>query len=138
MRTEIWWWTVIPLLFIALFLLNMWVFSGENKGAKLYQAHCASCHGEKGEGLRQLIPPLNKADFLAQHPEQVACIIRHGMEGPIVVNGVEYNHPMPANPKLSDIEIASLVEYIFSAWDNRLPKRSLAEVRRDLQQCNGK
>ena len=26
------------------------------RGAKLYEQHCAQCHGEQGEGMRALIP----------------------------------------------------------------------------------
>jgi mono/diheme cytochrome c family protein len=32
-------------------------------GADLYQIHCRSCHGAKGEGLGQLGPPLNDKHF---------------------------------------------------------------------------
>jgi hypothetical protein len=34
------------------------------------------------------------------------------MIGSIVVNGMEFNLAMPANPKLSDKEIDHIVEYV--------------------------
>jgi mono/diheme cytochrome c family protein len=135
MKNEIWWWSLIPLLFVALFLLNLYVFSGEHKGKALYIRHCASCHGDQGEGLRQLIPPLNASDFVQKHPGRIACIIRYGMQGEVVVNGKTFNQPMPANPQLSEVEIANIVNYVLTAWDNDLPDRSPAQIKKDLQQC---
>ena len=34
-----------------------------------YESHCASCHGVEGEGLKDLIPPLANADWLAENQE---------------------------------------------------------------------
>jgi cytochrome c551 len=108
------------------------------QGRVLYRQHCANCHQEDGSGLGKLIPPLAGADFLEKHREDIACIIRWGLQGPIVVNGQEYNQPMPANPQLKDIEIAQIVTYIFNAWGNRggfVPVRQAEEWLQDCEQA---
>ena len=75
------------------------------QGAILYTNFCANCHMETGEGLRGLIPPLAKSDYLAAHRADLACLIRNGQRGKIVVNGVEYNQQeMLGIKKLSDLE----------------------------------
>ena len=41
-------------------------------GAVLYEIHCRSCHGAKGEGAGQLGPPLNNAPFFTSRLAEVA------------------------------------------------------------------
>lgn len=49
---------------------------------------------------------------------RAAGIILNGMKGPIQVNGVEYNQPMPANPKLNQTEVLEILTYITNSWGN--------------------
>lgn len=105
------------------------------QGQILYQQHCSNCHQTDGRGLARLIPPLAQSDFLLNHREQVLCIIRHGMEGPVVVNGIEFNQPMPANPTLTDIEIAEITTYILNSWGNKGGFVSVQEAEELLNNC---
>ena len=41
-------------------------------GADLYEIHCRSCHGAKGEGVGQLGPPLSNAPFFTARLAEVA------------------------------------------------------------------
>lgn len=88
------------------------------QGEALYVVHCSNCHLEEGQGLRQLIPPLAGSDYLRDRPGDVVRGIRHGMEGPMEVNGVVYNYPMPGNTELSEFQIVNIVNYINQAWGN--------------------
>ena len=105
------------------------------QGQILYQQHCANCHGADGRGLARLIPPLAQSDFLLNHKERVLCLIRHGMDGPVVVNGVEYNQPMPPNQGLTDIEIAEIATYILNSWGNEGGFVSVQETGALLNNC---
>ena len=127
---------LLPLLLFGLiFLLNILTNRNEAKGALLYKNYCANCHMDQGEGLRGLIPPLAKADYLQKHQGDLACIIRYGMKGEIVVNGQSYKQAMPGNAELSDIEITNLINYINRQWGNEIPERSVQQVRKDLAAC---
>ena len=86
-------------------------------GKKLYENHCANCHQSDGTGLGQLIPPLRNTDYFKASIHRTAWIIRNGQEGPIQVNGVEYNQKMPANPSLKPLDIAQIVTYLYNIWD---------------------
>ena len=99
------------------------------QGRALYLTHCNNCHLEEGQGLRQLIPPLAGSDYLAERPGDVVRGIRHGMEGPMVVNGVTYDHPMPGNIELSEFQIVNIVNYINQAWGNDYPPVTVTGVR---------
>ncbi|MCP9235324.1 cytochrome c [Lewinella sp. JB7] len=99
------------------------------QGKALYATHCSNCHLDEGQGLRQLIPPLAGSDYLRERPADVVRGIRHGMAGPMLVNGVTYDHPMPANVDLTDFQIVNIVNYINTAWGNQYDLVTVSEVR---------
>jgi cytochrome c551 len=86
------------------------------EGKTIYEKLCANCHGNDGKGLGRLIPPINGADYFKEDIGRTVRIIKNGQEGSIRVNGVEYNGVMPANPKLTTIEIAKLTTYLYNIW----------------------
>lgn len=81
-------------------------------GQKLYRTHCQNCHGAKGEGLGKLYPPLTDQKYLSDNRNKLASIIKYGLSGEIVVNGEKYNQAMPANPTLTDLDIAYILTYV--------------------------
>lgn len=105
------------------------------QGQALYTQHCANCHMDSGKGLGALIPPLAGSDWLRDGQNQLACLIKNGMEGPIVVNDTTYNQPMPGVEGISEFQIANIVNYINQAWGNDYGIISVASVREQLQAC---
>lgn len=97
-------------------------------GYQLYVQHCQNCHGAKGEGLGKLYPPLTDGDYLEANRSQLPRIVRFGMDGPIVVEGQEFNTQMPPNPQLSDIEIAYILTYITNSFGHSMGIYDLEEV----------
>ena len=73
---------------------------------------------EDGTGLTGNIPPLAGADYLTKQSDRLACIIRYGIQEPIVVNGVTYETPMEGVPQLTDTEVTNVINYINHAWGN--------------------
>lgn len=90
---------------------------------------------DSGKGLGALIPPLAGSDWLRDGQNQLACLIKNGMEGPIVVNDTTYNQPMPGVEGISEFQIANIVNYINQAWGNDYGIISVASVREQLQAC---
>lgn len=86
------------------------------EGKILYENYCANCHQKDGIGLGKLIPPLFESDYMLEDIERTVRIIKYGQEGEIIVNGQVYNQAMPANPKLTDLEIAQIVTYLYNIW----------------------
>ena len=105
-------------------------------GQKLYTTHCQNCHGAKGEGLGKLYPPLTDANFLKQNRAQLSRIIKHGMEGEIVVNGQSFNQKMPANPRLSNMDIAYILTYVTTHFGDNTEIYAEDEVIKNLTQSN--
>lgn len=104
------------------------------EGILVYKNACANCHQTKGEGLAALYPPLANSDYL-RNKNDVICLIRYGQQGPIVVNGKSYNRPMPAQPQLSDLEVAELVTYIYNQWGQEKTVTDVTAVTPVLEQC---
>lgn len=104
------------------------------EGFQLYTIHCANCHQDDGRGLANLYPPVENSAYLSQ-PQAMACVIRNGLSGEITVAGKTYNRPMPANPKLSDIEIAEIVTYVTNTWGQESGYMPIDSVSAALSRC---
>jgi mono/diheme cytochrome c family protein len=107
------------------------------EGKRLYTLHCSNCHMEDGTGLAALYPPLKHSDYMLDNFQEVVCGMRHGQQGPIVVNGLEYNQPMPGNPRLTDLELAEITTYIYNEFADSLLIISMHDVRKLMESCGG-
>ena len=58
-----------PVFAVGLTFLPGCFTNKQHQGERLYVQHCSGCHGEQGQGLGTLIPPLAGSDYLAQHRE---------------------------------------------------------------------
>ncbi len=104
-------------------------------GQKVYATHCQNCHGARGEGLGSLYPPLTDSTFLLKHRDQLACVVKYGLAGPVEVNGIPFDTGMPANPALSPIEIAYVLTYIGNSFGNSMDMFTLEEIQTGLAAC---
>lgn len=128
----------IPLLIASLFGLLIWVSCRDDpykQGRILYQNYCSSCHMDDGSGLAGVIPPLAKADYVAEQQEALPCIIRYGLEGAIEVNDTAYNNPMAGIPALTGFEITNIINYINHSWGNDYGYMPYATVKEALESC---
>lgn len=107
------------------------------QGKDLYAQHCANCHQPDGSGLGALYPPLKDSDFLAGNESVVACGIKNGMMGPLMVNGVEYNQPMAGMAHLTNLQIAEIMTFVYTQMggDERLIE--VKTVDKYLAACEG-
>ena len=123
---------------LLLLVLAGWASCGDHaftQGEILYANFCANCHMPDGTGLEGNIPPLAGSDFIKNAPAQMACIIRYGISDTIIVNGRKYGQPMAGIPKLSDFEIANIINYINHSWGNDFGYVQIGEVQEALNQC---
>lgn len=95
-------------------------------GKVLYQAHCASCHGERGEGQPDWknkkpdgtypAPPHDPSGHTWHHADGLLFrIVRDG--GQAAGGGAGFKSAMPAaGDTLSDAQIRATIEYIKTFW----------------------
>ena len=64
-------------------------------GKGLYEAHCQNCHAADGSGLKNLYPALTDTLFIRENKENLACIIKYGLNQKLTINGKTYEEKMP-------------------------------------------
>jgi mono/diheme cytochrome c family protein len=100
-------------------------------GGRLYERHCASCHGDAGEGRPPQSPRLagNRAVMLAS-PANVIKVVLGGGFGPATAGHPRPHGMPPYATLLSDAEIAAVVSYVRASWGHRAAPVSALEVNR--------
>ena len=71
--------------------------------------------------------------MLAANPKRIVEIMLHGLNGPVTVNGKDYNSTMPPMSQLTDDEVANIGTYVLNSWGNpggRISKEEVAERRK--------
>jgi mono/diheme cytochrome c family protein len=104
-------------------------------GRDLYIKRCQNCHGQKAEGLADLIPPLTDTLFLKNNRNKLACIIKNGLHEEITVSNRKFGEKMPAQTDLNDIDIAQILVYITNSNGNKAGMYSTDSVSADLKKC---
>jgi mono/diheme cytochrome c family protein len=107
-----------------------------SNGKDLYTVNCQNCHGVNGEGLGDLIPPLNDTLFLKSNKEKLACFIKNGVSQEMRINGKTYDGKMPGFSHLESIDIAQIITYITNSFGNKQGVYPYEKVATDLTKCN--
>ncbi|MBS4059566.1 MAG: nitrite reductase, copper-containing [Bacteroidetes bacterium] len=97
-------------------------------GKILYNQNCMACHMDHGKGIAGTFPTLVNSDYLQALPDKGIGVILNGLQGEILVNGEKFNNIMPA-VSLSDDQVASILTYIHTNFDNGGGLVNSAEVR---------
>jgi len=103
--------------------------------AKVYNIYCSTCHQPDGKGDRARFPPLARSEWVTGDKERLIKIVLQGIEGEIVVRNRAYNNVMPRHDFLSDAEIASVLTFIRTNFQNQasvVTDQEVREVRRNL------
>jgi mono/diheme cytochrome c family protein len=83
-------------------------FAQAPTGQELFKQNCSACHQITGKGIPGAFPSLAGDPFVMGPPELVASTVVHGRGG------------MPTfGTDLSDVQIATILTYVRSAWGNQ-------------------
>lgn len=94
-------------------------FDPVKEGKKIFMVNCMACHQVTGQGLPGAFPPLAGSEWVAKDPALLARIVIAGLQGPITVNGVQFNSIMaPLGAALNDEQIAHVLTYVRQEWGN--------------------
>lgn len=101
------------------------------RGGKLYEQHCASCHGDDGQGVADIYPALagNRAVTL-DVPNNVVQLIRKGGFAPTTAGNPRPFGMPPFGQVLGNDDIAAVATYIRQSWGNVAVPVSALDVRR--------
>jgi mono/diheme cytochrome c family protein len=101
------------------------------RGTKLYEEHCAKCHGKQGEGIPGAYPALagNRAVTMPQTTNLVQTVLHGGFAPATAGNPRPYGMP-PYVLVLNDADIAAVSTHLRTAWGNAAPEVTELEVNR--------
>jgi mono/diheme cytochrome c family protein len=98
-------------------------------GATVYLNDCSSCHQADGQGVSGAFPPLAGNAVVTGNPVAVIAIVKNGLEGRVTVNKLAYSGIMPSwKGQISDDQLAAVISYIRSAWNNHAGGVSVGQV----------
>jgi mono/diheme cytochrome c family protein len=100
-----------------------------SRGAKLYEQHCVSCHGDKGAGVPGAYPALagNRAVTMKSPVNLVRVVLEGGFAPSTTGNPRPYGMP-PFATTLNDEDTAALLTFVRTAWGNQSTSVSALEV----------
>lgn len=102
-------------------------------GMQLYTKYCKTCHQVDGKGVRGMFPPLSGNAKVTGPASDVIKIVLFGLQGPITVNDRDYDQVMPPQGYLSDKQIADILSYVRSSWENKaspVKQEDVAKIRK--------
>jgi mono/diheme cytochrome c family protein len=89
------------------------------KGEKLYETHCAECHGKTGLGQGDAYPALaNNRVVNRTDVHNLVQIVLHGGFAPATQGNPRPFGMPPFMLQLSDQELAALLSYVRGSWGN--------------------
>lgn len=98
-------------------------------GEQIYMSRCMSCHQTDGRGLAGVFPPLDETEWVNGDKGRLIRIVLQGLTGETTVKDVVYSGAMPPwQSFLNDEEIAAVLTYIRSAWNNTASAVTAQEV----------
>lgn len=100
-------------------------------GAEIYMTRCMSCHQANGAGVPGVFPPLSGSEWVTEDKGRLIRIILNGVTGEMEVDGDTYNGAMPPwGSFLDDEDMAALLTYIRTSWDNEASEITPEEVQK--------
>ncbi|MCP1727712.1 mono/diheme cytochrome c family protein [Natronospira proteinivora] len=93
------------------------------QGAALYERQCRACHQMDGSGHGRAFPPL--ADHVPKllkaegGREYLIQLTLYGLGGEIQVLGEQYSGVMPGFRRMSDEQVAALLNHVSYAWEGK-------------------
>lgn len=88
------------------------------RGKAIYDTQCVTCHQERGEGMKDVYPPLAKSDYLTANKARAIALVVNGAQGPITVNGAKYDNEM-LSTDLTDQQVSDVLNYVRNSWGNK-------------------
>jgi cbb3-type cytochrome c oxidase subunit III len=98
-------------------------------GKAIFLINCAACHRPTGQGGGPYPPLAGNPDVNQADSAGLIQTVLNGRTGPITVKGTQYGGNMPSwRGQLSNAEIAAVLTYVRTAWNNSAPAVSEDQV----------
>jgi len=101
------------------------------RGARLYEQHCAQCHGDAGEGAAGIYPALagHRAVTQTSPVNTIQAILSGGFTPATAAHPRPFGMP-PYRSALTDDDVAAVASFVRQSWGNRAGAVSALDVAR--------
>jgi len=126
---------ITGLIFVAVSAFTVHVQDGlketMERGQKVYNATCITCHQADGGGAPPMNPPIIQTKWILGDKKELIRIVLKGLKGgEIEIDGDSFHNPMPPLEKLlSDQQIADVLTYVRKSFGNNATGVTPAEVK---------
>lgn len=120
---------VSSLMLLSFSLVQQDVKASIQRGKKVYELNCLTCHQMDGAGVPRMNPPLIKTSYVLGDKKKLINIILKGFNEEVEINGEFYENPMPAQPQLTNQQIADVLTYVRNSFGNKASMITEAEVK---------
>ncbi len=103
-----------------------------DRGKEVYDQNCLACHQIDGSGVPMLTPSLVNASYVQGDKVRLITIVLKGLKG-VEIDGQMYDNPMPPLTHLPDEDIAAVLTYVRSNFNNKagpIKKEEVAAARK--------
>ncbi len=116
------------------------------KGITIFGTVCKTCHGEDGNGVASLAPPLNKSEIVNGNKTVMISILLKGLSGPVKIAGHVYKAPeiggeMPGfadNKDFTDDDLAQVMNFVRRSWQNKGDKVTAKDVMNERKKLESR
>jgi len=99
------------------------------RGKKVYETYCLTCHQDDGGGVPKLNPPLIKTSYVSGDKKKLIKWVLQGTTDKIAIDGKFYSNNMAPQDNLKDDEIADVLTYIRNSFGNKGSAVTPVEVK---------
>ncbi len=99
------------------------------RGKKVYDQYCMSCHMQDGTGVPRLNPPLVKTSYVIGDKTTIIEIVLKGFDAQVEIEGEYYQNTMAPHDFLTDEQIADVTTYVRNSFGNKASVIVPADVK---------
>jgi mono/diheme cytochrome c family protein len=114
---------------ILLFFLQPLPKESMERGKKVYDQYCMSCHMQDGTGVPRLNPPLVKTSYVIGDKSTIIEIVLKGFDAQVEIEGEYYQNTMAPHDFLTDEQIADVTTFVRNSFGNKASVVVPADVK---------
>ncbi len=100
-----------------------------DRGKKVYDVQCLTCHQADGQGVQAMVPTLVKTRWVLGDKTALIQMVLKGSQGKIEIDGDKFHGVMAPHSELSDQDIADVLTYVRNSYGNKASAVTPAQVK---------
>ena len=99
------------------------------RGKIVYGTYCLACHQADGSGVPNMNPPIINTSWVLGSKTILIQQILKGSANKVEIDGEKFHNTMPAQPQLTDQQIADVLAFVRNSFGNKASIVTPAEVK---------